>query len=105
MAAVAEAMNALLSAPRDPQAALFLPYLQGERVPYWDPGLRGAFVGLNRRHGPGDLAWAVLDGVAFLTRIVLARAEAALGGPVNAIRLARKSVGWGKRVSVSEVLG
>src|SRR3546814_15787441 len=45
MAAVAEAMNALLNAPRDPQAALFLPYLPGERVPYWDPGLRGAFVG------------------------------------------------------------
>src|SRR3546814_1120132 len=79
-------MNALLSAPRDPQAALFLPYLQGERVPYWDPGLRGAFVGLNRRHGPGDLAWAVLEGVAFLNRIVLERAEAALGGPVNEIR-------------------
>src|SRR3546814_7441484 len=29
MAAVAEAMNALLNAPRDPQAALFLPYQIG----------------------------------------------------------------------------
>ncbi|MPS79955.1 MAG: carbohydrate kinase [Achromobacter sp.] len=86
MAGVGEAMDALLNAPRDPQPALFLPYLQGERVPYWDPQLRGAFVGLNRRHGPGDLAWAVLEGVAFLNRTVLARAEAALGAPVAEIR-------------------
>ncbi|CAB3665777.1 xylulokinase [Achromobacter dolens] len=86
MAGVGPAMDALLGAPRDPQPALFLPYLQGERVPYWDPHLRGAFVGLNRRHGPGDLAWAVLEGVAFLNRIVLERAEAALGQPVAEIR-------------------
>lgn len=86
MSAVSHAMNALLNAPRDPQPALFLPYLQGERVPYWDPQLRGAFIGLNRRHGPGDLAWAVLEGVAFLNRTVLQRAEAALGKPVAEIR-------------------
>lgn len=86
MAGVGEVMNTLLAAPRDPQPALFLPYLQGERVPYWDPNLRGAFLGLNRRHGPGDLAWAVLEGVAFLNRIVLERAETALGGPVSEIR-------------------
>ncbi|CAB3813580.1 FGGY-family carbohydrate kinase [Achromobacter sp. ACM02] len=86
MAGVGEAMDALLDAPRDPQPALFLPYLQGERVPYWDPHLRGAFLGLNRRHGPGDLAWAVLEGVAFLNRIVLERAESALGSPVEEIR-------------------
>ncbi|WP_332610007.1 xylulokinase [Achromobacter sp. ESBL13] len=86
LSAVSDAMNALLDAPRDPQPALFLPYLQGERVPYWDPRLRGAFIGLNRRHGPGDLAWAVLEGVAFLNRTVLQRAEAALGAPVAEIR-------------------
>lgn len=86
MGSVAQALDTLLAAPRDPQPALFLPYLQGERVPYWDPHLRGAFLGLNRRHGPGDLAWAVLEGVAFLNRIVLERAETALGNPVKEIR-------------------
>lgn len=97
MAGVGEAMNELLDAPRDRQPALFLPYLQGERVPYWDPHLRGAFLGLNRRHGPGDLAWAVLEGVAFLNRIVLERAEAALGAPVSEIRFgggAASSAQW-----------
>jgi len=83
---VAATLDALLARPRDPQPVLFLPYLQGERVPYWDAGLRGAFVGLNRRHGAGDLAWAVLEGVAFLNRIVLERGEQAAGGVVSEIR-------------------
>lgn len=85
-AGVGATMEALLSRPRDPQPLLFLPYLQGERVPYWDPTLRGAFVGLNRAHGATDLAYAVLEGVAFLNRIVLERAEAALGEPAKEIR-------------------
>ncbi|WP_353182283.1 FGGY-family carbohydrate kinase [Bosea sp. (in: a-proteobacteria)] len=76
----------LLAGPRDPQPLIFLPYLQGERVPYWNPALRGAFIGLNRRHGPTDLAYAVLEGVACLNRIVLERAEAALGRSVGEIR-------------------
>ncbi|RDJ22229.1 carbohydrate kinase [Bosea caraganae] len=83
---VGKSMDELLAAPRHPQPILFLPYLQGERVPYWDPNLRGAFIGLGRQHGPTDLAWAVLEGVAFLNRIVLGRAEAATGRRVTEIR-------------------
>jgi xylulokinase len=85
-AAVGQEIDALLSGSRQPQPLLFLPYLQGERVPYWDPSLRGAFIGLNRRHGPTDLAFAVLEGVACLNRIVLERAEAALGSAASEIR-------------------
>ena len=83
---IGEEMATLLAGHRDPQPLLFLPYLQGERVPYWNPALRGAFVGLNRRHGATDLAYAVLEGVAFLNRIVLERAEAVLGRPAQEIR-------------------
>lgn len=79
-------MDALLALPRHPQALLFLPYLQGERVPYWDPALRGAFIGLHRQHQATDLAYAVLEGIAYLNRIVLERAEAALGHAVSEIR-------------------
>lgn len=85
-AGVGATMEALLGGRRHPQPLIFLPYLQGERVPYWNPALRGAFVGLNRSHGATDLAYAVLEGVAFLNRIVLERAEAALGGPAMEIR-------------------
>jgi xylulokinase len=85
-AAISPVLNDWLDQPRHPQPLLFLPYLQGERTPYWDPSLRGAFIGLHRRHGPGDLAWSVMEGVAFLNRIVLERAEAAVGQTVHEIR-------------------
>lgn len=84
--AIGREIGALLAGRRHPQPLLFLPYLQGERVPYWNPSLRGALVGLNRQHGATDVAFAVLEGVGFLNRIVLDRAEAALGVPVGEIR-------------------
>jgi xylulokinase len=80
-------LTKVLEGPRDRQPLLFLPYLLGERAPYWDPSLRGAFIGLHRNHGPADCAHAVLEGVAFLNRLVLDRAEAARGAPVAEIRL------------------
>ncbi|HEV7260377.1 MAG TPA: FGGY-family carbohydrate kinase [Bosea sp. (in: a-proteobacteria)] len=85
-AGVGETIDALLAGRRHTQPLIFLPYLQGERVPYWNPNLRGAFLGLSRQHGPTDLAYAVLEGVACLNRVVLERAEAALGSPVGEIR-------------------
>ncbi|MGX5736860.1 xylulokinase [Bosea thiooxidans] len=83
---VGATIDRLLAGRRHPQPLIFLPYLQGERVPYWNPKLRGAFIGLGRQHGPTDLAFAVLEGVACLNRIVLERAEAALGTKVGEIR-------------------
>jgi xylulokinase len=83
---VGETIEHLLAGQRHPQPVIFLPYLQGERVPYWDPNLRGAFIGLGRRHGPTDLAYAVLEGVAYQNRLVLERAEGALGTRVDEIR-------------------
>ena len=83
---IGETIERLLAGPRHPQPVLFLPYLQGERVPYWDPNLRGAFIGLGRQHGPTDLAYAVLEGVACQNRLVLERAEGALGTRVDEIR-------------------
>ncbi|HEV2507951.1 FGGY-family carbohydrate kinase [Bosea sp. (in: a-proteobacteria)] len=85
-AVVGQEIDALLAGPRQVQPLLFLPYLQGERVPYWDPSLRGALIGLNRQHGPTDLAYAVLEGVACLNRVVLERAETARGRAAAEIR-------------------
>lgn len=75
-----------LAAPRAAEPILFLPYLQGERVPFWDARLRGAFLGLGRAHGAADLVRAVMEGVAFLNRIVLERAEAGTGTRAREIR-------------------
>lgn len=50
---------------------LFLPYLQGERSPHWDPFLRGAFVGLSVTHSQGHLLRAVEEGVGYNLKIIL----------------------------------
>lgn len=49
----------------------FLPYLQGERAPLWDPAARGVFLGLATHHGKGDVYRAVIDGVSCALRSVL----------------------------------
>ncbi|MGI5923242.1 MAG: xylulokinase [Lentisphaeria bacterium] len=43
----------------------FHPYLSGERSPYWDPKLRGSFTGMSMGTTRGDLARAILEGVAY----------------------------------------
>lgn len=53
------------------EGLLFLPYLLGERSPYWNPRARGVFLGLAKRHGPAHLARAVLEGVAMNLRVGL----------------------------------
>jgi len=53
------------------EGALFLPYLIGERSPWWNPQARGAFVGLTMNHTRATLARAALEGVAFNLRLIL----------------------------------
>lgn len=49
----------------------FLPYLAGERTPYMDADLRGAWHGLSLASGRPELARSVLEGVAFSLREAL----------------------------------
>jgi xylulokinase len=77
---------ALLAQPRHPQPLICLPFLRGERAPFWDADLRGAFLGLTLGHGRADMLWAMLEGLALVNRVVLRRAEAALGHPVGEVR-------------------
>lgn len=46
-------------------APLFLPYLSGERTPHNDPMATGVLMGLRSEHGAADIAYAVMEGVAF----------------------------------------
>lgn len=50
---------------------IFLPYLMGERSPWWNPNARGVFFGLALGHGRANLIRSVLEGVAFNLRIIL----------------------------------
>ena len=46
-------------------APIFLPYLKGERAPIWDSGARGMFFGISDKTTKEDMAYSVLEGVAF----------------------------------------
>lgn len=46
-------------------ATSFLPYLSGERTPHNNPHASGVLFGLNHDAGAGEIAQAVLEGVAF----------------------------------------
>jgi gluconokinase len=52
-------------APVGSGGLIFLPYLSGERAPFWDASARGAFVGLQTNHGRPHLARAVIEGISF----------------------------------------
>lgn len=80
----------LAEAEREPPGAnglLFLPHLNGTRVPVMDSAVGGAFVGLRPEHGRGALARAVVEGVALALRDGMVAARE-LGVGVAHIRLA-----------------
>lgn len=82
-----ERLSQVMSGASSSSPLLFLPFLNGERMPFWDSALRAAFLGLNAGHQRKDLALAVMQGVAFLNREVLERAEAATGQKAPEIRI------------------
>ncbi|MEV6346413.1 gluconokinase [Actinoplanes sp. NPDC051851] len=45
------------------EGLICLPYLLGERAPWWRPGLRGAYLGLRREHRRPHLVRAAVEGV------------------------------------------
>lgn len=49
--------------PAGSDGLLCLPYLLGERAPWWKAGLRGAYIGLRREHGRAHLVRAAVEGV------------------------------------------
>jgi len=56
--------------PAGANGLLFHPYLGGERAPLWDANARGSFFGLDYRHGRGEMARAVLEGVMLNLHLV-----------------------------------
>ncbi|MCK5249725.1 MAG: hypothetical protein KAJ98_07165, partial [Spirochaetaceae bacterium] len=47
---------------------LFLPYLNGERTPYWDPYARGVFFGVNIKSTKAHFVKSIMEGVSFALR-------------------------------------
>ena len=62
---------AIAQTERGAGGLVFLPYLLGERSPYWNPLARGTFVGLSMSHTRPQMARAALEGVALHLRLIL----------------------------------
>jgi xylulokinase len=92
-------------APPGADGLMFHPYLMGERSPYWDPHLRGDFVGISARHNAHHFARAILEGVAYSIYDCL-EVVRSLGQPIQHMNLlggGAKSKTW--RTIICNVLG
>ncbi len=65
------AVQQALAIPAGAESLVFLPFLSGERSPFWNDGLRGAFYGLTLAHRRPHLLRAVMEGVAFSLHYLL----------------------------------
>lgn len=54
---------------------LFLPFLNGERAPYWNPKLKGSYLGINHDHDQKDFLYATIQGINFGIKDVLSILE------------------------------
>lgn len=95
-AALDRALAAAADVPPGADGLVFLPYLEGERAPLWDPMARGALVGVTGRHERAHITRAVLEGVAFSVRHILDYARLRSGATPTAVRLG----GGGARIEV-----
>jgi xylulokinase len=89
----------LAEADASPGDLLFLPYLSGERFPFFDAQVRGAFLGLDSRHGRADLYYAALEGVALAIGANLATLDPDGAGPVRIVGGGARSAVWPQMIA------
>lgn len=93
--------QAIVDIPDGSDGLIFLPYLNGERTPYWDSAARGIFYGVNLSTTKADFIKAVMEGVSFGLRNNIETVES-LGIDINEVR----AVGGGLKSPVwLDILG
>ncbi len=58
-------INDASKVPAGAQGLIFLPYLQGERAPIWNPNARGVYFGLNIKHEQRHFLRATIEGILY----------------------------------------
>lgn len=92
-------------APAGSDGLLFLPFLAGERAPYWNANARGVFFGLSFAHQKKHMIRAVLEGVMYRIHSVAAALADLVGEPeeIRASGGFARSAFW--RQMMADVLG
>lgn len=82
----AERVSALAAGGDPDQETMFLPSFTGIGAPWWRPGAAGVLAGLRSSTTTGDIARAVLEGIAHRVADVIDAIETEQGAP-NALRV------------------
>jgi xylulokinase len=75
----------ITNVPEGCHGLTFLPYLNGERTPYWDTNARGVFFGINLKTTKAHFIRAIMEGVSFAFRNNIEAVES-LGIKINEVR-------------------
>jgi sugar (pentulose or hexulose) kinase len=76
-----------------PTGILYFPYLSGSSAPMPEPKARGAFIGLTKSHGRGELIKAVLEGTGYQLEWIRESAQQITGRSIERLLV----VGGGTR--------
>ncbi len=82
-----EEVNTLAESVDDNGGVYLVPAFTGLGAPYWDPGARGAIVGLTRGSTAGHLARAALEATAYQTRGVVEAMAADASLDIDVLRV------------------
>lgn len=75
-------VNDCFSVPSS-EGLIFLPYLNGERAPVYDPNARGAYVGIAIHHTQAHFKRAMLEGICFAIKSIVNSVEAVVMPSTN----------------------
>ena len=81
--------------PVGSHGVIFLPHLRGAGAPYWNPMMRGSFLGLNSTISNADLMKSVFEGLSMQSRMIIETMEKASGSKITALN----TVGGGSRLT------
>jgi glycerol kinase len=80
-------VEALARTVKDSGAVVFVPALSGLGAPHWKPHARGLIAGIDRGTGPGHIARATLEGIAFQIHDLAEAMRADAGAQIPAFKV------------------
>jgi len=80
-------VEALAASVPDAGGVVFVPAFVGLGAPHWDAHAAGMLIGLRRDTGPGQIARAALEAIAFQVADVLEAVHSETGAPLQALRV------------------
>ncbi|MDQ6857182.1 MAG: glycerol kinase GlpK [Candidatus Dormibacteraeota bacterium] len=85
--AAADEAGPLFDSVVDSNGCIFIPALSGLGAPYWDPGARGALLGLTAGVSRAHVVRAVVEAMAYRTRDVVEAVEQGAGLTLEELRV------------------